>query len=71
MRHPRYQSSDDIVNLDRGLCWGYNHLKPIRSMERLEFEKVYWTFEAKAIYTNWIKECGEWNRFILQNRDRY
>ncbi len=50
--------ADDIINLDRGLCWGYNHSKgPFEIWNGLDLEKYVGRLEAEGnIIPGWIKE---------------
>lgn len=50
--------SDDILNMDRALCWGYNHSKgPFELWTGLDLEKYLNRMEAEgAVVPEWIKE---------------
>jgi len=50
--------ADDIVNMDRSLCWGYNHAKgPFEMWSGLDLEKYIARLENEgAIIPAWIKE---------------
>lgn len=50
--------SDDILNMDRALCWGYNHSKgPFELWSGLDLEKYLARMEAEgASIPGWIKE---------------
>lgn len=50
--------SDDILNMDRGLCWGYNHSKgPFEIWSGLDLEKYIARMETEGmVIPAWIKE---------------
>jgi 3-hydroxyacyl-CoA dehydrogenase len=50
--------SDDILNMDRALCWGYNHTKgPFEIWSGMDLEKYLARLEAEgAVIPAWIKE---------------
>ncbi len=50
--------ADDIVNMDRSLCWGYNHSKgPFELWNGLDLEKYIARLEAEGqVIPAWIKE---------------
>jgi 3-hydroxyacyl-CoA dehydrogenase len=50
--------SDDILNMDRALCWGYNHTKgPFEIWSGMDLEKYLARMEAEGqVIPAWIKE---------------